>query len=199
MNKILVSSTLAALMAISFSGCSDKEAAAEPAKKPVAISECTIDKADAPKWACGIVEGYDEMYTSTGTAKMSKAGAGFTRKNALADGRSNLAQQIETLVKDKVERFTRSTGIAENETVDTVSTQVSKQVAKVTLNGSKQLAYWQHPENDDIYLLVGVTKESVNTSAKENVISSFKNQDALWQQFQAKNALEELDKEFDTK
>ena len=40
MNKILVSSTLAALMAVTFSGCSDKEA--EPAKKPVAITECNI-------------------------------------------------------------------------------------------------------------------------------------------------------------
>jgi hypothetical protein len=117
----------------------------------------------------------------------------------MANGRSNLAQQIETLVKDKVETFTRSTGIAEGETVDTVSSQVSKQVAKVTLNGSKQLAYWQHPENSDIYLLMGVTKESVNTSAKESVVSSFKNQDALWQQFQAKNALENLEKEFETK
>jgi hypothetical protein len=146
-----------------------------------------------------MVDGYDDMITSVGTAKMSKAGAGFTRRNAMANGRSNLSQQIETLVKDKVETFTRSTGIAEGETVDTVSSQVSKQVAKVTLNGSKQLAYWQHPENSDIYLLMGVTKESVNTSAKESVVSSFKNQDALWQQFQAKNALENLEKEFETK
>ncbi|MCJ7765128.1 MAG: LPP20 family lipoprotein, partial [Thiovulaceae bacterium] len=166
---------------------------------PLPIAECSIDKAVAPSWACGMVEGYDDMITSVGTARMSKAGAGFTRRNAMANGRSNLAQQIETVVKDKVETFTRSTGIAESETVDTVATQVSKQVAKVSLNGSKQLAYWQHPGNNDIYLLMGVTKESVNTSAKDNVISSFKDQDALWQQFQAKNALESLDKEFETK
>lgn len=197
MKKTLVSSTLAALMAISFSACSDKTP--EPEAKPAPMAACTIDNAEAPTWACGMVEGYEGMITSVGTAKMSKAGAGFTRRNAMANGRSNLAQQIETQVKDKVETFTRSTGIAENETVDTVATQVSKQVAKVTLNGSKQLAYWQHPANSDIYLLVGVTQESVNQSAKENVISSFKNQDALWQQFQAKNALENLEKEFETK
>ena len=197
MTKILVSSAVAALMLVGFSGCGGEEP--KPEAAPVPMAECTIDRAEAPSWACGMVDGYDDMITSVGTAKMSKAGAGFTRRNAMANGRSNLAQQIETLVKDKVETFTRSTGIAEGETVDTVSSQVSKQVAKVTLNGSKQLAYWQHPENSDIYLLMGVTKESVNTSAKESVVSSFKNQDALWQQFQAKNALENLEKEFETK
>jgi hypothetical protein len=200
MKKILLSSTLAALMAISFSGCGGEEPKPEvkPVEVPLPIAECTIDKAEAPSWACGMIDGFDDMITSVGTARMSKAGAGFTRRNAMANGRSNLAQQIETLVKDKVETFTRSTGIAESETVDTVSAQVSKQVAKVTLNGSKQLAYWQHPGNNDIYLLMGVTKESVNASAKENVQSSFKNQDALWQQFQAKNALEDLENEFPT-
>jgi len=200
MKSILLSSTLSALIAIGFSGCGgeDPKPEPQPAAVPLPIAECAIDKAEAPSWACGMVNGFDDMITSVGTARMSKAGAGFTRRNAMANGRSNLAQQIETLVKDKVETFTQSTGIAENETVDTVSVQVSKQVAEVSLNGSKQLAYWQHPVNSDIYLLIGVTKESINTSAKENILSSFKNQDALWQQFQAKNALQELDKEFPT-
>lgn len=192
MNKILVSSTLAALLALTFSGCSGEP---EPEEKPIAISECTIDKADAPKWACGIVTGYDDMYTATGTAKMSKAGAGFSRKNAMADGRSNLAHQIEVEVKAKIEQFAATTGIGANETVDTATTQVSKQVAKVTLTGSKQLAYWQHPENNDIYVLMGVTQDSVNNAATETVRSSMGNQNALWQKFQAENALKGLEED----
>jgi hypothetical protein len=200
MKSILLSSALSVLMAVSFSGCGSEDPKPEPQpiEVPLPIAECTIDRAKAPSWVCGTVDGYEEMITSVGTARMSKAGADFTRKNAMANGRSNLVKQIEALVKEKVETFTRSTGIAENGTVDTVSVEVSKQVAKVVLNGSKQLAYWQHPDNSDIYLLVGVTKESINTSAKESIQSSFKNQDALWQQFQAKNALETLDKEFPT-
>ncbi len=193
MNKILLSSSVAVLISLAMTGCGGDEP--KPDAKPIAISECVIDKADAPKWACGIVNGYDEMYTATGTAKMSKAGAGFSRKNAMADGRSNLAQQIETEVKDKIERFARTTGIGASETVDTATTQVSKQVAKVTLNGSKQLAYWQHPDNDDIYVLMGVSKESVNNAATETVHSSLGNQNALWQQFQAQEALKGLDED----
>lgn len=193
MKKILLSSTLAALMAISFTGCGGEEP--KPSEKPVAISECTIDHEDAPKWVCGIVNGYDDMFTATGTAKMSKAGAGFSRKNAMADGRSNLAHQIEVEVKSKIEQYAGSTGIGADETIDTATTQVAKQVAKVTLSGSKQLAYWQHPKNDDIYVLMGVSKESVNQSTNEAVHSSLGNKNALWQKFQAENALKGLEED----
>jgi hypothetical protein len=148
--------------------------------------------------ACSTADGYDYIITSVGTARMSKKGADFTHRNAMANGRSNLEQQIEALVKEKVKTFTHSTGIAENETVDTVSAQISKQVAEVPLNDSKQLAYWQNSGNSDVYILVGVTKESVNNLTKETIQSSFKNKAALWQQFQTKNALETLDKEFPT-
>ncbi len=193
MNKIVVTSSLAALMALTFTGCSGDEP--KPVEKPVAISECTIDKADAPIWACGIVNGYDDLYTATGTANMSKAGAGFSRKNAMADGRSNLSHQIEVEVKAKIEQYAGTTGIDASETVDAATTQVSKQVAKVTLNGSKQLAYWQHPENNDIYVLMGVTQDSVNNAATQTVRSSLGNQNALWQKFQAENALKGLEED----
>ena len=191
MYKIALSSTLALILSTTFVGCSGDP---EP-EKPIAITECVIDHVDAPKWACGIVVGYDDTLTSVGSAKMSKAGAGFTRKNAMADGRSNLSHQIEVEVKAKIEQYAGSTGIGDRETVDTTATQVSKQVAKVTLNGSKQLAYWQHPENDDIYVLMGVSQDSVNNSANEVVHSSFNNQDALWQQFKAENALKGLEED----
>jgi len=192
MNKIVLSSTLTALLALTFSGCSSDP---KPTKEEVAVAECTIDKVEAPKWTCGMVVGFDDMYTATGTAKMSKAGAGFSRKNAMADGRSNLAHQIELEVKAKITQFAGTTGIGADETVDASITQVSKQVANVTLKGSKQLGYWQHPENSDIYVLMGVTKDSVNESATEQVHSSLGNQNAQWQQFQAKQALEGLDKD----
>jgi len=191
MNKILLSSSLLLLVGLGFTACSG-----EPeAEKPMPIKECVIDLEEAPVWACGIVNGYEDMYTSTGAAKMSKAGAGFTRKNAMADGRSNLANQIQVEVKAKITQFAATTGISKSETVDSAITQVSKQVAKVTLNGSKQLAYWQHPKNNDIYVLMGVSKESVNQAANQTVHSSLGNQNALWQKFQAENALKGLEED----
>jgi len=111
------------------------------------------------------------------------------------NGRSDLAQQIQTQVKDKVEGFTRATGNGSAETVDKVTTAVTKQLAKVDLKGSKAVDMWQAPSGA-IYMLVTVPKEEVNKEVKKAVKTSFKNDNALWQQFQSKQALDKLDQEF---
>ncbi len=176
--------------AVILTGCSDK------GFKAVSNSfECRISGSLAPTWACGNsnIEGY---VTAVGSAPLSKIGHGFSRREALANGRSKLAQQVEMAVKDKVETFVRSTGIGGDEVADKVSTHVSKQVAKVTLTGSKQIKYWENPSSNDIYLLVSISEDKLNNEIKERVLSSYKNSDALWQQFELKNALEALEKEF---
>ena len=187
MKKYLNTAAFCAALMLSVTGCNDKT--------PEPNFACTIDGSRAPEWVCGN-SGVEGAITAVGSAPLSKLGQGFSRREALANGRSNLAQQIETLVKDKVELFTRSTGVGGAEVADKVSTQVSKQVAKVTLKGSKQVKYWQQPDTKDIYLLVSVPEASMNAEVKNAVKSSFKNDNALWQQFQSKNALESLEKEF---
>lgn len=123
------------------------------------------------------------------------------RRVALMNGRSDLAQQIESKIKDKMEGFTRATGNGSAETVDKVTTAVTKQVAKVDLKGSKAIDMWTAPSGA-IYMLVTVPESSVNQEVKKaykkTVASSFQNDNALWQQFQSKQALENLDKEFPT-
>lgn len=190
MRLLILSSVTVAAMLLG-AGCSSKEEVVTP------DAECMIEGSEAPSWVCGgnTMEGY---YVAVGSAPMSSMGQGFSRREAMANARSNLAQQIQTEVKDKVETFARSTGVGGSEVADKVSTQVSKQVARVTLGGSKQLKYWQAPNSKEIYLLVGVPVDQVNQNVKDGVRSSFRDDDALWQQFQAKNALEALDKEFPT-
>jgi hypothetical protein len=191
MKKFMTTTAVLAALLLGVSGCGDK------APEPEDDFKCRIEGSLAPEWACGNspVEG---AITAVGSAPLSKLGQGFSRREAMANGRSNLAQQIQTLVKDKVETFTRSTGVGGAEVADKVSTQVSKQVAKVSLQGSKQIKFWQHPSTKDIFVLMSVSESSMNEEVKRSVASSFKNDNALWQQFQAKNALEALDKEFPT-
>lgn len=156
---------------------------------------CQKDGVNAPDWTC--TPTYEGAIVGLGSAPISKAGSNFTRQNAMAAARNDLAFQIETQVKAKVENFVRGTGVGDKEVVDSVSTQVSKQLANTTLNGSKQLKYWESPKS--AYILVGVSNDVVNKEAKQIVNSSHKNEDALWQQFQSKQALESLDKEFPSK
>jgi len=165
------------------------------AKPKEQVYSCKQENVLAPKWTCvPMVEG---AYAGVGIAEKSAAGMGYMRRVALANGRSDLAQQIQSQVKDKVETFTRATGIADNETVDKVNMAVSKQVAKVNLKGSKAVDSWV-AKSGTLFLLVTVPESTVNGEVKKAVKTSFKNDEALWQQFQSKQAMEGLEKEFPT-
>ena len=192
MIKVLSSMVLAGLVALAITGCGG--AVAEP-KQEEADFRCKQENVLAPAWTCTpMVEG---AYAGVGITPKSAAGVGHMRRVALANGRSDLAQQIKSQVKDKVETFTRTTGLGDAETVDSVNTAVSKQIAKVDLQGSKAVDSWTSPSGV-LYLLVTVPEATVNGEVKAAVKTSFKNDEALWQQFQSKNALESLDKEFPT-
>lgn len=198
MIKIISSIALAGFITTGIVGCSDKEPTViedqvVKEKENKVEFQCKQENIFAPKWTCiPMVEGF---YAGVGVAKKSAAGIGFMQRVALANGRSNLAQQINSQVKDKVETFTRSTGNGTNETIDQVLTAVSKQVAKVDLQGSKMVDAWSAPSGA-LYLLVTVPQTRVNKKVKSALKTSFKNDEALWQQFQSKNALEDLEKEF---
>jgi len=197
MKKIIKNLTLITVAIVALSGCSSKETTVKKeAYNPT--FKCMQEGVEAPRWTCiPEVEGY---YAGVGVADKSAAGIAHMRRVALMNGRSDLAQQIQTQVKDKIEGFTRATGNGSAETVDKVTTAVTKQVAKVDLKGSKAVDMWQAPSGA-IYMLVTVPKEEVNKEVKKalkSAASSFKNDDALWQQFQSKQALEQLEKEFPT-
>ncbi|HFB54076.1 MAG TPA: hypothetical protein ENJ67_05020 [Sulfurimonas autotrophica] len=194
MKKIIRNTALVALAALTITGCSDKKP--EPKKEAYNPTfKCMQENVLAPRWTCiPEVEGF---YAGVGVAEKSAAGIAHMRRVALMNGRSDLAQQIQTQVKDKIEGFTRATGNGSAETVDKVTTAVTKQVAKVDLKGSKAVDMWQAPSGA-LYMLVTVPQENINAEVKKAVKSSFKNDNALWQQFQSKQALEQLDKEFPT-
>ena len=193
MIKTLSSIALAGLVAATISGCGGEEPTPQAQAEP--DFRCQQEGTLAPKWTCvPIVEG---GYAGVGIAKKSAAGMGHMRRVALANGRSDLAHQIKSQVKDKIETFTRATGVGSKETVDQVNMAVSKQVAKVDLHGSKAVDAWTAPSGN-LYLLVSLPETTVNSEVKKAVTTSMKNDEALWQQFQAKNALEGLEKEFPT-
>ncbi len=193
MIKNIKTIAMAAVVAATLVGCGQPQPAQDEGD-----FRCKQEGVLAPEWTCN-PQSYEGAIVGLGSAPMSKAGMNFTRNNAMAAARNDLALQIETQVKAKVENFVRGTGVGDSEVVDSVSTQVSKQLTKTTLNGSKQLKFWQNPKSNTIYLLVGVSNDVVNKEAKKEIVkSSHNNEDALWQQFQSKQALDSLEKEFPT-
>ena len=195
MIKTLSSIAFTALAVMLYTGCSKEPSTTTVEYKQDSNFQCKQEGVAAPQWTC--IPNIKSAYAGVGIAPNSAAGMGHMRRVALANGRSDLAQQINTLVKDKVEVFTRATGNGSQETVDAVSTSVSKQVAKIDLQNSKAVDMWNAPSGA-LYMLVAVPESAVNSEVKNAVRSSFKKDDALWQQFQSQQALENLEKEFPT-
>jgi hypothetical protein len=189
MIKTVSSILIAGLFLSLATGCSKD---AKPEERSVDFA-CKQEGVTAPKWTC--IPNVEDGYAGIGIAEKSAAGMDHMRRVAMANGRSDLAQQIESQVKDKITIYTGTTGVGATETVDKAIETVTKQVAKVDLVGSKAVDMWTAPSGA-IYMLVTVSKDAANEQIQNNIRTSFKNDQALWQQFKAKNALEELEKEF---
>ncbi len=69
-------------------------------------------------------------------------------------------------------------------------------MAKQTLSGSRQKDTWISP-NNNYFVLVVLDPAAAGEAVKESMKTSFKNEKALWQQFQAKKAQDELDAEIE--
>ncbi len=152
--------------------------------------------ANAPGWVTSGGGALKDGPSAVGSAKVGPAGMNFARTEAMSNGRSELARQMSLKVKDLVKNFTQTTGVGDAQNVDKVSAQVTKQVASQMLNGSRQKDSWISPSST-LYVLVFIDGTVAKDSVKNAVMSSYKNDNALWQQFQAKKANEELDKEIE--
>ncbi len=190
MTKTISSIALASLMAATFAGCGAAPATPE---EETLDERCRIDDKLVPQWICDeSIEGATYAAVGVGTSKM----ASMRKAQAITRARASLAHQIKTTVKAKMEDFMRSTGNGDAETIDAVTTAVTKQTAKVDLAGSKVVK--KYTKGNTVYLLVAVSDQSVNEKVQDTIKSSKGNDNALWQQFQSKQAMDSLEKEFPT-
>jgi len=184
----LKSLTVAIAAAAVLVGCGGSQPA------PQQQAGCNIAGPNTPMWVCmPEVEG---AIAAVGSAEKSPAGISFQRQEAMANARDELARELGVQVKNMFKNFTQTTGVGNAQTVDKVAANVSKQVAKQTLNGSKLKNMWTSP-NGTLFVMVAIAKNTVKQSVKQSAVSSLKNDKALWQQFQAKKANDELDAAID--
>ena len=183
MRKILLFVIVLSFVAL---GCSSKTSSV--VENTPEISACFVG---APEWVIsGAAEG---GLSAVGMANIGKAGIGFARMEALASGRDEIARMLSLKVNNMVKNFTQTTGIGDEETVDKVAASVSKQVASQVLSGSKQVSSWISPCYE-LYILVALDTQITQEAIASQSISSFKDNEALWQQYVAEKGQEELEK-----
>jgi ribosomal protein S20 len=168
------------------------------------IQQCTIEGATAPSWVCDGGATMEGGLFGVGSAEKNPMGISFQRIEAAAAARDALARQLKVKVKNMFKQFQATTGIGDAQTADKATQNVSKQVAQATLSGSKIMKTWVSPKTKTLFVLVGMPDpKAVAQQVKKAVKTTFHNDQALWQEFKAKKADQELDaaveKEFGSK
>lgn len=188
-NVLWISAVVAGLL---LTGCSQKT---ESTISKDAPSQIVSEFADAPAWVSEA--GIEGAISAVGSAKIGSAGMNFAKTEATGNGRDDLARQIQVNVSNMLKNFTQTTGVGDQQTVDKVVANVSKQLAKQDLSGSKVSKQWISKSGTLYVLVVMQDPSKVTAAVKDAVKTSFKNDQALWQQFQAKKAQDELDASLD--
>lgn len=135
-----------------------------------------------------------DKYAASGSAKPNKAGdVELQRIEASAVARGELARQMELRVKDMFKRATQELGGGENQSIDHAIQYATKQIADVTLRQSQQKRLYVDSETGVMYTLYVLESASTDQELKKTISSSLKNEDALWQKFQATQVYKELD------
>ena len=191
MNSKLALMSLVAATVLLMSGCAQKTESVV-AQAP---SQIASEFDGAPAWV--LEAGVEGAISAVGSAKIGGAGMSFAKTEATGNGRDDLARQIQVNVSNMLKNFTQTTGVGDQQTVDKVVANVSKQLAKQDLSGSKVSKQWISKSGTLYVLVVMQDPSKVTAAVKETVKTSFKNDQALWQQFQAKKAQDELDASLD--
>jgi hypothetical protein len=188
--KVLFALTAGVFAISSLSGCSSEPK--KEAKKPQAVYDCVFPNTNqpAPGWICDEpVPGIE--VSAVGIAEPSKAGLSFMKDMAAADARARLAEQLRVRVQKMVKSYLGSTGVAEAEVIDRAASSTIKTITNETLVGSKVLKSRVGP-NGKLYVLVGLDKNAVEKITQQAVKTSMNNDQALWQQFKAKQSFDEM-------
>lgn len=164
-----------------------------PPDTSTAVLDCTYpDAIDivAPGWICDEpVEGVE--LSAVGYFNKSSAGVSFMKQMAVADARVQLAQVYKVHVNNMITQYAQTTGSADSETVDLVNASVSKLITSETLVGSRLFKSKVSPTGG-LYVIVGLDGAEVQKSTEGSIRSSMANDNALWQEFKAKNSQDEL-------
>jgi len=151
----------------------------------------------APNWICDpYVEG---GLGAVGSAQANPLGRNFQQTEAMANARDSLARELGTKVKNMFKNFAQTTGVGEDQTVEKVAANASKQIANQNIEGARQKNRWIAPDGTLFVHVILDPKgvEEFKAKAKNSVKTSLRNEQALYQQFVAKKAMEELDNEID--
>ncbi|DAB30456.1 MAG TPA: hypothetical protein CFH84_03980 [Sulfurimonas sp. UBA12504] len=178
-----------------FGGCATTSAT-KPASATAAPlkDQCLQDGISVSPWICK--PQVADAYSSVGVAQISGADKAQTTKAAIHNGRVELTKQIQSQVREKLNNFARTPEGSNKEKVDTLYTAITNNIKPEELHIEQTMSSCIMPSGK-VYVHVIAPKSSFDAEIKRAVKSSFKNDRLQWLGFNSKQAVANLEKEFD--
>jgi len=114
-------------------------------------------------------EGYT---TELGMVEIGNQGIPMAREKAVASARVALSRQVEIKIEALIENYKLAVGTRGDVVGEGTFSDVSRQVSKQTLNGSKQLDMFI--DDKMVYILVGIPNKTLVKSIKSNMKEEIK-------------------------
>ena len=141
----------------------------------------------APEWVCNPT--MDGGMAAIGEGRPNPANdRNLQRRQAVANARQSLSEEMSVKVQGMLSDWTRSTGAQSGQTYEANLENVTRQISNQTLQGSRQINQWFAPDGT-LVVLVGMPEQQV----ADNIRTSLRNDEALYQQFSSQKALDSLD------
>ncbi len=165
MRKMLSAVGMAVMLSVGNTGCSSKDAVVPPAG-----AMCRAEGVEAPQWLCNAQNSFSHAYTAVGSAPMSKFGSSFSRREALAKARSELAGKIRADVAEKVVRLLQSADAGDAGEIRPKANRIAQRTLRTVMGTSAQMTSWESPSKT-LYVLAGLPEAEVNGAVREAIRS----------------------------
>jgi hypothetical protein len=147
----------------------------------------------APGWVCDIpLEGLELQ--GVASYNSGTGDVGFDRDQATSLARGDLASQLKTKVDRMIKNHMNVIGKGDNKAIDARANRTLREITSETVEGSKRYRHRTHPTTGASYVVVGFTDVQVKQAAKKAIRTSMNNNEALWQEFKAKQSFDEMAK-----
>ncbi len=181
------------ISALLLAGCGGSEVKPPPVAEQF---ECVWPDApdrQAPTWVCDMPY---KTYKYTAVGSFKSAQKSHAKNMATNQAKVNLASTMREHVKRMVKSYVSTTGSGDNETVDQVTTDVSKTLTQETLYGVRPLISRTSPTGT-IYVLVGMDEDTGREATRQALRTSMGNRRAAWQRALGKQSQAEMDAELE--
>ena len=152
----------------------------------------TISKSDVPDWYLNPPK-YEGLFVGVGDALRPQMS--LSKKVATNRARVEISEAVATEVKSVLKDYMQASGIGSEASALEFTESVSKSLSNKVLNGSTI----EKTEIKDgrVFVMVTYDINEVRTIAKETARNAAKKEEALYNEFKARQGFESLDKEFD--